>query len=341
MVVGRTILLTAVHKRVGIGLPKPVQLVAASLPALDHCRKLVRCQIDHTLPPAADFAPNPTGSAHIASLRRGRTAHGRGDEGGIRRINGHGCKARGKPLGGKFGEADRELDRSAPPVHDIDRLIDSLRHLLLNCLLAPPALGLPARLPLAPEPPHPVWEAKPKQQTTFRQNFRRVYLRRIQVRSVTSTHDGIFIDCAFRVAAFGSSVTSLAGNRSCSDDSSPAFRVDLKKRWAVACTSRPIWPHHPPALDLLRACCLRTWSFLQIFRASELQTRWEWVDAGADAFMANGQNDHDEWQPRGPLLSSGTALPRDAQRRSSASAWISSRVTAPSLFLSRRFNTCP
>lgn len=70
VVVCRTILLTAVHKRVGIGLPKPVQLVAASLSAPEHCRKLVWGQIDHTRPPAADFAPNPTGSAHIASLVR-------------------------------------------------------------------------------------------------------------------------------------------------------------------------------------------------------------------------------------------------------------------------------
>ncbi len=88
-----------------------------------------------------------------------------------------------------------------------------------------------------------MWEAKPKQQTTFRKNFRRVYLRRIQVRSVTSTHGGIIVDCAFSVAVFGSSVTSLAENRSCSDDDrSPPFRVDLEKRWAVACTSRRIWP---------------------------------------------------------------------------------------------------
>lgn len=62
--------------------------------------------------------------------------------------------------------------------------------------------------------------------------------------SVTSTQYGIFADCAFSVAAFGSSVTSLPGNRGYSDgDSNPAFRVDLRKRWGVACNSRPIWPH--------------------------------------------------------------------------------------------------
>ena len=71
-----------------------------------------------------------------------------------------------------------------------------------------------------------------------------MYLRRIQVKSVTSTQCGIFADCALSVAAFGSSVTLLPGNRSYSDgDSNPAFSVDLRKRWAFACTSRPIWPH--------------------------------------------------------------------------------------------------
>lgn len=69
----------------------------------------------------------------------------------MRRINRDACKAWGKPLGGKFGKAGRELDRPALPVHDDDRVIDSLRHLRLKCLLAPPALGLPARLPLAPD----------------------------------------------------------------------------------------------------------------------------------------------------------------------------------------------
>ena len=73
------------------------------------------------------------------------------DAEGTRRMNRHGCKAWGEPLSGKFGETDRELDRSAPPVDDDDHLVDSLRHLQLKCLLAPPSRGLPARLTFSPD----------------------------------------------------------------------------------------------------------------------------------------------------------------------------------------------
>lgn len=66
-------------------------------------------------------------------------------------MNRHGCKAPNEPLGGKFGEADGELDRSTPPVHDDDRLVDGLSHLQLKRLLTPSSRGLPARLTFSPD----------------------------------------------------------------------------------------------------------------------------------------------------------------------------------------------